>query len=321
MGRGSQRRVTPRVKAGQRLQVTLWPTAQALAFRPEAMPLAIQFEDEHLLVLDRAGGLVVHPACGQLVRHLAQRHCWRITRRRRSPPCGHRRIAGQGTPAAMVVAKTLPAMTALVRAIAARRSATYLSRAGCSVCPAWAELVIEAPIRPRSACCARAHGRGGGRQAGAHRRRLPGARAQRPPGLQCTCTAGARTRSACTWPHADIPLVGDTLYGGRPGWGLQRQGLHAAQSAFTHPIDGRARLAFAAPAAADLAPRVASCVARDEAPPPVAAATMAAKARNRARPLRQRSATASVRCARCADEPPRTQGRSQRRRPSHAAAP
>jgi 23S rRNA pseudouridine1911/1915/1917 synthase len=28
-----------RVKAGQRLQVTLWPTAQALAFRPEAMTL------------------------------------------------------------------------------------------------------------------------------------------------------------------------------------------------------------------------------------------------------------------------------------------
>jgi len=53
-----------RARVGQRLQVTLWPTAQALAFRPEAMPLAIVFEDEHLLVLDKPAGLVVHPAAG-----------------------------------------------------------------------------------------------------------------------------------------------------------------------------------------------------------------------------------------------------------------
>jgi len=48
------------------------------------------------------------------------------------------------------------------------------------------------------------------------------------------------------------PLVGDTLYGGRHEWGLQRQGLHAVRLAFAHPIDGH-RLTFSCPPPADLA--------------------------------------------------------------------
>jgi 23S rRNA pseudouridine1911/1915/1917 synthase len=48
------------------------------------------------------------------------------------------------------------------------------------------------------------------------------------------------------------PLVGDSLYGGRPGWGLQRQGLHALRLAFRHPIGGAA-LAFERAPPEDLA--------------------------------------------------------------------
>ena len=62
-----------RVRAGQRLQVTLWPTAQALAFTPEPMALAIVHEDAHLLVIDKPAGLVVHPAPGNWSGTLAQR--------------------------------------------------------------------------------------------------------------------------------------------------------------------------------------------------------------------------------------------------------
>ena len=53
-----------RVRAGQQLSLELVPTAESRAYTPQAMPLAVLYEDEHLLVLDKPAGLVVHPAPG-----------------------------------------------------------------------------------------------------------------------------------------------------------------------------------------------------------------------------------------------------------------
>jgi 23S rRNA pseudouridine1911/1915/1917 synthase len=72
-----------RVRAGQQLHVTLWPTAQALAFTPQPIALAIVHEDEHVLVLDKPAGLVVHPAAGNWSAPCST-DCWRTTRRPRN---------------------------------------------------------------------------------------------------------------------------------------------------------------------------------------------------------------------------------------------
>jgi 23S rRNA pseudouridine1911/1915/1917 synthase len=53
-----------KLRAGQHLQVALVPTAESLAFRPEPMVLSLVHEDEHLLVIHKPAGLVVHPAPG-----------------------------------------------------------------------------------------------------------------------------------------------------------------------------------------------------------------------------------------------------------------
>ena len=53
-----------KLRSGQSVDVTLVPTAESLAFRPQAMALNILFEDDHLLVIDKPAGLVVHPAAG-----------------------------------------------------------------------------------------------------------------------------------------------------------------------------------------------------------------------------------------------------------------
>jgi 23S rRNA pseudouridine1911/1915/1917 synthase len=53
-----------RVKSGQQLAVELVPTDESKAFRPQPMALNVLHEDEHLLVLDKPAGLVVHPAPG-----------------------------------------------------------------------------------------------------------------------------------------------------------------------------------------------------------------------------------------------------------------
>jgi 23S rRNA pseudouridine1911/1915/1917 synthase len=238
-----------RVKAGQRLQVTLWPTAQALAFRPEAMPLAIQFEDEHLLVLDKPAGLVVHPAAGNwsgtLLNGLLAHHAAAS----RLPRAGIVHRLDKDTSGLMVVAKTLPAMTALVRAIAARQVQRVYHALAQGV-PAWTELVIDAPIgrdpqvRTRMAVVA------GGKPARTDVLCL--ALGRSACGLQCTLHSGRTHQIRVHLASRGHPLVGDSLYGGRPQWGLQRQGLHAVRLGFEHPIDGR-RLAFACPPPADLA--------------------------------------------------------------------
>jgi 23S rRNA pseudouridine1911/1915/1917 synthase len=238
-----------RVKAGQRLQVTLWPTAQALAFTPEAMPLAIQFEDEHLLVLDKPAGLVVHPAAGNwsgtLLNGLLAHHAAAVT----LPRAGIVHRLDKDTSGLMVVAKTLPAMTALVRAIAARE-VQRIYRALVHGVPAWSKLSIEAPIgrdptlRTRMAVVA------GGKPARTDVACL--AHGAAAAGLQCTLHTGRTHQIRVHLAARGHPLVGDRLYGGRPDWGLQRQGLHATQLAFQHPIELRP-LAFSSPLPPDLA--------------------------------------------------------------------
>ena len=51
--------------------------------------------------------------------------------------------------------------------------------------------------------------------------------------------------------HRGYPLVGDSLYGGRPRPGFQRQALHAWQLEFEHPADSR-RMRIDAPVPADM---------------------------------------------------------------------
>ena len=53
-----------RVKAGDAGVIVLRPTPQSQAFKPEQMRLNIVYEDEHLMVIDKPAGLVVHPAPG-----------------------------------------------------------------------------------------------------------------------------------------------------------------------------------------------------------------------------------------------------------------
>jgi 23S rRNA pseudouridine1911/1915/1917 synthase len=238
-----------RVRAGQHLQVTLWPTAQALAFTPQPMALDIVFEDEHVLVLNKPAGLVVHPAAGNwsgtLLNGLLAHHVLAA----QLPRAGIVHRLDKDTTGLMVVAKSLQAMTALVRAIAARE-VQRVYRALAHGVPTWSTLTIEAPIgrdpqlRTRMAVVA------GGKPARTDVVCL--ARGAAASGLSCTLHTGRTHQIRVHLASRGHPLVGDRLYGGRAEFGLDRQGLHAERLAFAHPAHG-GQLVFECPLPADLA--------------------------------------------------------------------
>ncbi len=239
-----------RVRAGQHIVVTLLPTEESRAFRAEALPLVVAYEDDDLLVVDKAAGMVVHPAAGNWSGTLLNGLLHRYQQSATLPRAGIVHRLDKDTSGLMVVGKTLVAVTALVRAIAAREvHRRYLAIAHGR--PATSSFSVEATI---------------GRDP-QMRLRMAVVVSGKPARTDVECVATDATHSAlrCTL-HSGrthqirvhlasrgLPLVGDRLYGGRPALGIERQALHAAELAFAHPVSRRP-LAFVSALPADLAP-------------------------------------------------------------------
>ena len=238
-----------RLQAGQVVEVQLVPTQESLAFRPEVMALAIVHEDDALIVLDKPAGLVVHPAAGNwsgtLLNGLLAHH----RAASQLPRAGIVHRLDKDTSGLMVVAKTLTAMTALVRAIAAREvHRQYLAIAHGVL--AAAQLRLEAPIGRDPQSRVRMAVLASGKPARTDVERL--AVHESFSALRCTLHTGRTHQIRVHLAAQGHPLIADALYGGAPALGMRRQALHARQLSFLHPQTGAA-LSFVAPLPADLA--------------------------------------------------------------------
>jgi 23S rRNA pseudouridine1911/1915/1917 synthase len=249
----AQRTASRRVAAGQRVEVDLLPTAQSTAFQPEAMALEIVHEDAALLVVNKPVGLVVHPAAGNwsgtLLNGLLAHHAGAAQLAR----AGIVHRLDKDTSGLMVVAKTLEAQTALVRAIAAREvHRQYLALAHGEISIQLTR--VDAPIGRDPVARVRMAVVAGGKPARTdiERLALQGQGRAAVTALRCTLHTGRTHQIRVHLAFSGHPLLGDTVYGGRPLLGLQRQALHAVRLALVHPVTG-VQMAWQAPLPPDMA--------------------------------------------------------------------
>lgn len=248
-----------KVRAGERLVIELRPTPESQAFVPQAMALDVAYEDEHLLVIDKPAGLVVHPAPGNWSGTLLNALLARDGRAAQLQRAGIVHRLDKDTSGLMVVARTAPAMEALVARLAERRvRREYLALAHRP----WsgpAEREVEAPIgrdpRHRLRMAVVDLAQHSGKPALTRIELLRNA----PSGclLRCLLHTGRTHQIRVHLAHLGHPLVADAVYGGAPAAGMARQALHARRLAFEHPVTGQP-LDFSSPPPADLAAALAA---------------------------------------------------------------
>ncbi|MEJ2061633.1 MAG: 23S rRNA pseudouridine(1911/1915/1917) synthase RluD [Gammaproteobacteria bacterium] len=226
------------------LAVRLEPQGEVEA---QAIPLDVVYEDDHLLVLNKPAGLVVHPAAGNPDRTLQNALLHHAPSLAALPRAGIVHRLDKETSGLMVVAKTLKAHKQLVDQLQARTvKREYLALVQGTIV---AGGTVDAPIGRHPVDRKRMAVVGGGRAAITHYRveeRFP-----HHTLLRVSLETGRTHQIRVHMAHIRHPIVGDPVYGGRlrlPAGvsehfrealrGFRRQALHATRLSLVHPDTG-----------------------------------------------------------------------------------
>jgi 23S rRNA pseudouridine1911/1915/1917 synthase len=245
---GRPARPATRVKPGQAVEVRL-PAPEPLELVPEAMDLAVLYEDEHIIIVNKPPGLVVHPAAGHFTGTLVHgllHHCGDLAGigGKLRPGIVHR--LDKDTSGSLVAAKSDQAQRGMVAAFASGRvEKEYLALVWGSP-PQRGK--IDAGIGRHPVDRKRMSGLSSRTKTALSRWRVV-SRFAPDLSLLRVCIATGRTHQIRVHlSEAGWPVVGDTVYGGRrarrdlPGELGQaikaagRQLLHAVRLAFDHPV-------------------------------------------------------------------------------------
>jgi 23S rRNA pseudouridine1911/1915/1917 synthase len=256
---GASAQAKQRVKGGETLAVAA-EIVPELDEQPEPIPVTVVYEDDHLLIIDKPAGLVVHPGAGNRSGTLLNALLHRDARLAAVPRAGLVHRLDKDTSGLLVVARDLSTQLALSSMIE-RREVKRVYRAVCQSALTGGGLV-DAPIDRSPRDRTRMMVRQGGREARTHYRLVERFRAHSQ--IEVELETGRTHQIRVHMAHIRAPLVGDPVYGGRPRLPRQpsealrvelqqfsRQALHARALAFDHPHSGEA-IAVESPLPADL---------------------------------------------------------------------
>jgi 23S rRNA pseudouridine1911/1915/1917 synthase len=237
------------VSAGETIIVEAAEPVAAPATVPE-VTFGIPFEDDHLLVVDKPAGLVVHPARGHRTGTLAQALVGRAAGGEDPYRAGIVHRLDRDTSGLLAVAKSDEVHRALKALLASRQlKREYLALVEGR--PPARTGTIDAPIgRDRHDRVLMSIDTDEPREARTHfeiERILPEATLLRVA-LETGRTHQIRVHLAAI----EHPVCGDPQYGTAGQYGLGRQFLHAARLAFVHPVTGE-EIDVSSPLPADLA--------------------------------------------------------------------
>ena len=247
-----------KVKGGEKVSITVPPPVDSW-IEAQDIPLDIVFEDEHLIVVNKPAGLVVHPAPGSPDRTLVNAllaHCGGTLLGiggEKRPGIVHR--IDKDTSGLMVAAKTEQAHAGL----SAQFKTHALERVYTAV--VWGQLMppegtitgnIGRDPRNRKRMAVVGHG---GKEAVTHYRTLARYGMPSAPAatlVECRLETGRTHQIRVHLSNAGHPLLGDPLYGRKtrhqrklpaeiltPVQALSRQALHAGVLGFRHPVTDR----------------------------------------------------------------------------------
>ena len=222
---------------GERLRVEPGATPEALAHRPQDIPLAVIHEDATLIVIDKPAGLVVHPGSGNWEGTLLNALLRHAPQLQDVPRAGIVHRLDKDTSGLLVVAKTITAQTHLVRQLQART----VTRVYSAVVHGRVErdgkvdaAIARHPVsRTRMAVVER------GKPAVTHYH--VAARYADATLLECRLETGRTHQIRVHLASIGHPLIGDPVYGQRAGKrtrAFHRQALHARKLALVHPQSG-----------------------------------------------------------------------------------
>ncbi|MGH7539152.1 MAG: RluA family pseudouridine synthase [Gemmatimonadales bacterium] len=252
---GKPLRASAQLARGTTIAVAFPPEAPPRTYAPSHTELRFVYEDEHLAVLDKPAGLVVHPGPGHWDDTLVNALVGRGTPLASGSPEGRPGIVhrlDRDTSGLLLVAKTDLAHRRLARAIERREVRRVYA------CVAWGHFAkspveIEAPIARQTEDRKRMTVRAGGRHAVTHVTVV--ARFALVDLLRVRLGTGRTHQIRVHLAHVGHPVVGDRDYafGGsrrvtpsdrRAAERLEalapRQLLHAAELSFAHPVSGAA---------------------------------------------------------------------------------
>lgn len=231
---GRARPKSHRLEGGEELELER-PPARPSELEPEEMDLVVPYEDEHLLVVDKPAGLVVHPAAGHhtgtLVHGLL---AYDVEGGEEADRPGIVHRLDRDTSGLLVVARSPEAHRRLEQMVRARELTREYIALVVGRPRSWRGTIDAAIGRDRRDALRHSLDTDSPRDAVTHfevEKLFDGYAL-----LRVTLETGRTHQIRVHLAAIDLPVAGDPTYGKAGELGLDRQFLHAARLAFDHPF-------------------------------------------------------------------------------------